>query len=1199
MRVMRVGTLQWAVGAFSSIMGTMMLVAPHQFRIPEYASIRILFPWIGFVFVAAAVALLVVATLRARGCVSLGAHLIASVGLLALSADFTMTGIWTGTISYLILGVATAAAHFLGGAAVGRETGRRGDLFAAAIGLSTALQGLLFLLFPSVFTAEFYEVSLPYLTWYGAAFLASGLALLSVQLLPSVSTAMVWAAGLSVAGSFFAFGLPHLFNNTSTWSGAVYYGGFGILIAFLPHITSRWGRVDLASFRARLALALAVSVAIPSVLIGSVETEYGEQFATKEALSRQQLQAGAVSRQFIDHFSRHRSVAIALAAQPELLTMGVESRRALLQSLKSALPDPVTLAVLDANGNEIARSDDRPLGIPNLVGSSILSDVRNGRSASTALISTTIGQAPVMVVGARMEDEGGRFSGMVVVRADISLLSWMLSRESSEPEETRFLVDGSGRLLARSGAREATLEELSGLPPVAALLAGTGEAGSVSYAAKGGEMLTGYARIPGSDWGVVVEQSKDRALGAFRIGRDLASRILLLVIGLSIVVGSVSAGLLATQLRAFTVAMERLGAGDAKAPIPYSGISEFSRLATVFREMRERLGARTAESERAVRALRARERQQAAVAQIGQWALAGTELQTLLNGVVALVALTLDVPYAKLLELLPHGQSFKLRAVVGLEDELSSGVEVPSGRASQAGYALMVDEPVIVEDLSVETRFSSPPIHSQYGLVSGMSVLVSGRERAFGVLSVHTTSRRTFTQDDVHFLQSVANHLAMVIDRMRSEEAQSFLAEASGLLASSLDCETVLGSVARLAVPRLADWCSVDVLDEAGVLQRVTVAHVDPAKERLLEELLTDHRLEDWPRHHVLRVVSNGLPLLFDEVPDSMVDTMGKRGGDSATIREIGMKSAAILPLRARGRTLGAITLVSASTSHRYSQSEMQLAEELARRCAMAVDNTRLYQESREAVRARDEFLSVAAHELKTPVTSLRGYAQLSLYQMERDGELNAARALRAFQVIDSQSQKLSKLVGQLLDVSRMEAGRLVLERQSVDLVALVEGVVVTAQPTTTSHTIIVRAPGSVQATVDPLRLEQVVTNLVDNAIKYSPAGGQIEVRLSGPEGGAVRLEVRDHGLGVPPEHRQRIFDRFYQAHSESHRGGMGLGLYISQLIAQLHGGRIDVESPTDGGTRFVLSLPVSPNGEGAGDIATRGEIDGAYPGGG
>ncbi|MBI3978709.1 MAG: HAMP domain-containing histidine kinase [Chloroflexi bacterium] len=230
--------------------------------------------------------------------------------------------------------------------------------------------------------------------------------------------------------------------------------------------------------------------------------------------------------------------------------------------------------------------------------------------------------------------------------------------------------------------------------------------------------------------------------------------------------------------------------------------------------------------------------------------------------------------------------------------------------------------------------------------------------------------------------------------------------------------------------------------------------------------------------------------------------------------------------------------------------------------------------EAEAAVRARDEFLSVAAHELKTPVTSLRGFAQLTVRQIQRGETLDPVRISRALRVIDQQSAKLALLLSQLLDVSRIQAGKLVLDRSLVDVTRLVEGVAATAQAGTNQHTIAVRSPTPAPALVDPLRIEQVVTNLIDNAIKYSPVGGPIDVEVSAPSHMTVRLSVTDRGIGIPPEHRERVFDRFYQAHSDPRFGGMGLGLYISRHIVELHGGRLDAEFPPDGGTRFVVWLP-------------------------
>jgi excisionase family DNA binding protein len=231
-------------------------------------------------------------------------------------------------------------------------------------------------------------------------------------------------------------------------------------------------------------------------------------------------------------------------------------------------------------------------------------------------------------------------------------------------------------------------------------------------------------------------------------------------------------------------------------------------------------------------------------------------------------------------------------------------------------------------------------------------------------------------------------------------------------------------------------------------------------------------------------------------------------------------------------------------------------------------------EEAEAAVRLRDEFLSIAAHELRTPLTTLSGHAQLVLRRLKRDGQLDAERVVPSLQAITGQADKLSRLLTQLLDISRLDAGKLTLEPQLADLATVVEQAVAGARTRSDRHAISLEAPPSVLAEVDPLRLEQVLVNLLDNAIKYSPNEGPIEVALSRPTHSTIELSVRDHGLGIPPEKRAHIFERFYQAHGNGYKSGMGLGLYISRQIVELHGGELAVEFPPDGGTRFVVRLP-------------------------
>jgi PAS domain S-box-containing protein len=230
--------------------------------------------------------------------------------------------------------------------------------------------------------------------------------------------------------------------------------------------------------------------------------------------------------------------------------------------------------------------------------------------------------------------------------------------------------------------------------------------------------------------------------------------------------------------------------------------------------------------------------------------------------------------------------------------------------------------------------------------------------------------------------------------------------------------------------------------------------------------------------------------------------------------------------------------------------------------------------DAQAALHVRNEFLSVAAHELRTPVTSLRAYGQLLLRVLTRGGDLEPGRVERALTAIDRQSAKLAHLVSHLLDISFIESGQMTLDCRETDLTLLIQEAVEVASARSAIHTLAVDAPPRVLATVDAVRLEQVVTNLLDNAIKYSPHGGPVDVVLTIPRQGGFRLEVRDQGVGIPAELREHIFERFYQGHAAEYGSGMGLGLYISRQIVELHGGTIVAEFPSEGGTRVVVTLP-------------------------
>jgi signal transduction histidine kinase len=283
------------------------------------------------------------------------------------------------------------------------------------------------------------------------------------------------------------------------------------------------------------------------------------------------------------------------------------------------------------------------------------------------------------------------------------------------------------------------------------------------------------------------------------------------------------------------------------------------------------------------------------------------------------------------------------------------------------------------------------------------------------------------------------------------------------------------------------------------------------------------------------------------------------------------------LPLVARGRALGALGVVSSDPARSIGRRELALGEELARRAALAVDNARLYREAREAIEVRDDFLSIASHELNTPLTSL----QLMVESLAEDSHSPANLLPAAVPIICRQTYRLRCLVDDLLDVASLQQGPLRLRRQEVDLAQVVREVVQQFDEdlARAGCPIAVHAPASLAGHWDRARLAQVATNLLSNAIKFG-SGKPIEITVEGPQGGArsaVVLHVEDHGMGIPPERLPHIFGRFERAVSPRNYGGLGLGLYIVHQVVRALGGTVQVQSALGLGSRFTVELPRHP----------------------
>ena len=407
-----------------------------------------------------------------------------------------------------------------------------------------------------------------------------------------------------------------------------------------------------------------------------------------------------------------------------------------------------------------------------------------------------------------------------------------------------------------------------------------------------------------------------------------------------------------------------------------------------------------------------------------------------------------------------------------------------------------------------------------------------------------------------------------------------FLSEASRQLAGSLEYDVTLERVVRLALPYLADWCYVALLQHGG-FRVLAAAHVDPDKEILVRELQRRYPPNPDPNRPggFSTALRTGQAFLDAEVSAERFMAHARDARHLELLRALDGSSYIVAPLVARGQTLGVLVFFSSAARRRYGPDDVPLAEELARRAAVAVDNARLYRDAQEGIRVRDEFLSTAAHELKTPVAIVKGYAQM-LRRRPREGL--SERDARALRTLDVQCDKLVGLVQDFLDVSRAQDSGLDFRRERADLADVVAAAVEQMQATTSAHRLTLSTRQRASVEMDRGRIEQVLVNVLGNAIKYSPLGGDIDVwmTLNGRDGSASEVEVavRDHGIGIPTERQGGLFERFYRAHAgTSHDyGGMGIGLHLSRTIVMQHGGRMWFESAEGSGSTFSFSLPLA-----------------------
>ncbi len=415
-----------------------------------------------------------------------------------------------------------------------------------------------------------------------------------------------------------------------------------------------------------------------------------------------------------------------------------------------------------------------------------------------------------------------------------------------------------------------------------------------------------------------------------------------------------------------------------------------------------------------------------------------------------------------------------------------------------------------------------------------------------------------------------------------ARERAAFLSDAHVALTATLDYDATLSTLADLIVPHIADWCAVDIVEGDGTIRRVAVAHRDPAKTALVDATRI-YPPDPEGRHPRTDVIRTGRSRLIVDVTPERLEEMALYGEHLRVMRAMGYVSAMIVALVARGRTLGAITCATMESGRHYGADDLALLEDLARRAALALDNARLFREAEaaraeaeRANRAKDDFLSVVSHELKTPLAAMLGWLRVL-----RSGKSDAEP--RALDTIERSMRLQSKLIDDLLDVSRMAAGKLHVETRPVVLADAIDAAVDVVRPDATAKGIrldVELAPRDARIVGDADRMQQIVWNLLVNAVKFTPATGVVQVRLACSDGHA-ELVVRDTGRGIAPAFLPHVFERFRQAEpvATRNKGGLGLGLAITRHLVELHGGRIAVASGGEGaGATFTITLPLAPS---------------------
>jgi signal transduction histidine kinase/putative methionine-R-sulfoxide reductase with GAF domain len=529
--------------------------------------------------------------------------------------------------------------------------------------------------------------------------------------------------------------------------------------------------------------------------------------------------------------------------------------------------------------------------------------------------------------------------------------------------------------------------------------------------------------------------------------------------------------------------------------------------------------------------------------------------------------------------LLREGDVLRVRAAVGLEEEVEQGffVRILEGFAGRIAASR---QPLFIRDAGREPDIESKAIREK-GVRALYGVPMMREGQVIGVAHIGSLTAYEFSEEDKLLFRTMVSRATsgvvkaqILADLRRAEAAQRFLSDASRQFAESLNYEATLKKIAHLAVPTIADWCVVDLVED-GRIRRVSVAHSDPSREQLARDLEEQYPVDAEAPSGVPNVIRTGLSEWRDEITDGELAGLALGPQHLTILRRLGITSYIVAPMSLRGDVLGTIALVTSDAKRRYSAFDVLVAEDLARRAAAAIDNARLYSDAQNAIAVRERVLAVVSHDLRNQLGIIGMGANLlvrSAPSLESAPDIN-----KPIETIQRTVGTMQHLVDDLLDMASIHAGRLSFDPEWVELEPILE-------EAHQSHEVIARAKGlrvqadfavhGVRVCADRKRILQVLGNLLGNAIKFTDSGGimlQAETRS-----GEAMIVVRDTGPGIPSSELETIFEPYRTIRREG-KAGTGLGLYIARGIVQAHGRRLWVESTPGAGSSFFFTLPAEP----------------------